>query len=297
MPEVTKKRTGEFVRKLFEILLQYPTGHQARDALTQLESQVALTAYEKGNYPGGSRRFEKIVRFATIVLVKAGWLVKNKGTWSITDEGKEAFKKHKDPESFYREGVKLYRAWKASRPGAVPPPTEDAVEDSSVKSVSIAFEEAEEQAWSEISQYLGGMQPYDFQELVASLLRAMDYHVSWIAPPGKDGGIDIHASVDPLGTRPPRIKVQVKRQAQSVDVKGLRSFLAVLSDNDVGLFVSTGGFTKDALDEARTQEKRRVTLIDLEKLFDLWVEYYDKLTDEARKRLPLQSIHFLAPES
>lgn len=125
----------------------------------------------------------------------------------------------------------------------------------------------------------------------------MGYHVSWIAPPGKDGGIDILASIDPLGTRPPRIKVQVKRQIDAVRVDGLRSFMAVLSDDDVGLFVCTGGFTKDAQEEARTQEKRKITLIDLETLFNLWVEYYGKLSDEARKRLPLRPIYFLAPES
>ena len=33
----------------------------------------------------------------------------------------------------------------------------------------------------------------------------------------------------------------------------------------------------------------------LEKLFDLWDEHYDKLTDQARRRLPLRSIRFRAP--
>ena len=28
---------------------------------------------------------------------------------------------------------------------------------------------------------------------------------------------------------------------------------------------------------------------------DLWDEHYEKLTDEARRRLPLRSIRFLAP--
>jgi uncharacterized protein with gpF-like domain len=63
------------------------------------------------------------------------------------------------------------------------------------------------------------MPPYEFQELVADLLRAMGYHVAWIADAGKDGGIDIVAYNDPLGTRLPRIKVQVKRHnAQKIDV-------------------------------------------------------------------------------
>jgi predicted Mrr-cat superfamily restriction endonuclease len=37
----------------------------------------------------------------------------------------------------------------------------------------------------------------------------MDYYV---APPGPDGGIDLIAHTDPLGTTGPRIKVQVKRR-------------------------------------------------------------------------------------
>ena len=140
------------------------------------------------------------------------------------------------------------------------------------------------------------MPPYEFQELVAALLRAIGHHVYWIAPPGKDGGVDIIALPDPLGTRPPRIKVQIKRQQAAVSVEAIRSFISLLGTEDVGLFVSTGGFTKDASEEARGKETRRVTLINLERLFDLWVEYYGKLTDDARQRLPLKPIYFLSPE-
>lgn len=123
----------------------------------------------------------------------------------------------------------------------------------------------------------------------------MDYHVAWIAPPGKDGGIDLIAFNDPLGTRPPRIKVQVKRNAKSsrIDVIGLRSFMAVLGDDDVGLFVALSGFTKDAELEAR-QANRRVTLIDATRLVELWTEHHDKLDDPARRRFPLKPVWFLA---
>lgn len=298
MAEVTRKRTGELLRKLFELLIAHPDGMRAQDALKGLENVVSLTEYEKGFYTSGGRRFEKIVRFSTVDAVKAGWLTKSKGSWSVTEQGKAALLSLQDPEAFYRQAVKLYQEWRASQPDAdVEPEVEP--QDSNqptAKEASITFEEAEEQAWKEIDQYLRGMNPYDFQELVGSLLRGMGYHVAWIAPPGKDGGLDILALTDPLGTRPPRIKVQVKRQQQAVSVDGLRSFMAVLGDDDVGLFVSTGGFTKDASDEARTQEKRRVTLINSETLFDLWVEHYSKLTDDARRRLPLRPIYFLSPE-
>ena len=302
MPEVTRRRTGEMLRELFNILMATADGMRASEALQVLVSRFTLTPYEADNYESGSRRFEKIVRFATVDCVKAGWLVKDKGIWSITDEGRAAHAELTDPEAFYKRACKLYAEWKAAQPDAeasaavgasVAVSVEDV--DSTAKAVSVTFEESEEQAWAEISQYMRAMNPYDFQNLVADLLRAMSYHVTWVSPPGKDGGLDILAWPDALGTRLPRIKVQVKRQHQSVSVDGLRSFMALLGDDDVGLFVCTGGFTRDAETEARTQEKRRVTLIGLEKLFDLWDEHYDKLTDQARRRLPLRSIRFLAP--
>lgn len=255
---------------------------------------MELTPYEQGTYESGDRRFEKIVRFSTVDCVKAGWLQKQKGRWSITDEGRKAFTQLPDPEAFYREAVSLYQKWKKSQPATEDEPDLQGTETS--KTAAVTLEEATESAWSEIEHFLRNINPYDFQDLVGALLRGLGYYVVWTAPPGKDGGIDLIASPDALGTRSPRIKVQVKRQTSSVNVDGLRSFMAMMGHDDVGLFVSLGGFTKDAQDEARTQATRKVTLIDLERFFDLWVEHYPKLSDEDRRRLPLQPIYFLAPE-
>ncbi len=294
MPEITRRRTGEMLRKLFEILMPTPDGMRARDALAELEKHLTLSEYEKGVYSTGGRRFDKIVRFATVDLVKAGWLYKENGRWTVTSEGQKAYNFYSDPEAFYKEAVRLYHQWRVEQP--VEDVDEEPEEETPGKAASVTLEQAEEDAWNEIEQYLGTINPYEFQDLVAALLRSMGYHILWIAPAGKDGGIDIMAASDPLATRPPRIKVQVKRQQQSVTVDGLRSFMALLGDDDVGIFVSVGGFTKDARDEARTQEKRRVTLIDSKALFQLWTEYYKTLIDEDRRRLPLKPVYFLAPE-
>jgi restriction system protein len=139
------------------------------------------------------------------------------------------------------------------------------------------------------------MNPYDFQSLVAGLLRGMDYHLAWIAPPGPDKGVDIIAHTDPLGIKGPRIKVQVKRQEAKVTAQTLRSFMGIIEEGDAGLFVSTGGFTKDAEGEARQKEKKRLMLVDLERLFDLWVEYYDEIPENYQRLLPLRKVYFLAP--
>ncbi len=100
---------------------------------------------------------------------------------------------------------------------------------------------------------------------------------------------------DPLGIDGPRIKVQVKRLTARVTVDGIRAFLAVLTPTDVGLFVSTGGFTKDAQLEARSQETRRIMLVDLPRLFDLWVEHYGQVAEQQRLLLPLRPVYFLEP--
>lgn len=297
MAEITIKRTGEFVRALVGLLMKHPDGLQVREALQALEKLVPPTEYERTFFPSGGLRYEQIVRFATVDLVKANWFIKHKGVWTVTEVGKQAYADFKDPEAFYREARRLYYIWRNKRDAEEPDQGAGPIEGAEKRNdANITFEQAEEQAWAAIAAHLKAMNPYEFQELVASLLRAMGYHVAWVAPPGKDRGIDILAWSDPLGTRPPRIKIQVKRHEENIRVQDLRSFLAVLGEDDVGIFVTTGGFTKDAEEEARTQERRKVTLIDLERLFDLWVEYYPKLDEPARRRFPIQPIYFLAPE-
>ncbi len=294
MAEINPRRNGELLRAVFEILMSEAEGLQAKEVLSRLESKVRFSEFERGSYPSspGRPRWHKILRFATIPLVKAGWLIKERGIWSVTDDGREAYQTHKDPEAFYRVADRVYQDWRSARPKPIEEPEEL---EERVEQVRITYEQASEDSWSEISDYLQSMDPYDFQELAADLLRAMGYHVYWVAPRGKDFGVDIIAHTDPLGATKPRIKVQVKRRADAMAVEGLRAFMSVLGDDDVGIFVCSGGFTRDAEDEARTQERRKITLIDQGKLFDLWVEHYDKLTQEARQRMPLRPIYFLAP--
>lgn len=286
------------LRALFEILSDHSEGLPAKDVIQRIEKSLVLTDFELSDYPErpGVRRFDKIVRFSTIASVKAGWLVKSKGTWILTDEGKEAQQKFQDPEDLMRESVRLYLVWKKAQPTEEDLGAEDegAVE-ADVAVASITLEEAEETARQEIRAYLAKMPPYDFQELVATLLRAMSYHVAWVAPPGPDRGLDILAYTDPLGATGPRIKVQVKRRADKIAVQEARSFMAILSATDVGIFISTGGFTPDAHSEARHQENRRVTLIGLDELIDLWVENYNRIPEAERQRLPLKPIFYLAP--
>ncbi|MGH7589182.1 MAG: restriction endonuclease, partial [Gemmatimonadota bacterium] len=209
---------------MLRILSEHQEGLQARDVLRAMERQVPPTVFESTDYPNrpGVRRFEKIIRFTTINAVKAGWLTKKKGLWALTEAGMKALHRHQDPEELFREAKRLYKEWKAEQPEE-----EEIDDDTSVTTVA-TLEEAEEIAWSQVQEHLTRLGPYDFQELVSGLLIAMGYHVSWVAPPGPDGGTDIIAHLDALGIEGPRIKVQVKRQQNAMRVSEIRAFMATL---------------------------------------------------------------------
>ena len=90
----------------------------------------------------------------------------------------------------------------------------------------------------------------DLQELVAGILRAMGYRTS-VAGPGSDRGVDIFASPDGIGLQEPRIFVEVKHRTETkMGAKEIRAFLGGRKPGDKCLYVSTGGFAKDAHYEA-----------------------------------------------
>lgn len=298
MANVTVRRQGELMQKLFEILEKHPDGLKARKALDFLAKSVTLTEHEKGVYEGRGLRFDHIVRFASVAYVHAGWMIKDSGIWTITDAGLQSLKLYSDPAEFQRKANQLTRQWKKANQEAHSSAPDEGCETDEVpeESTGVTFEQAEDQARTDIEEYLVTMPPYDFQNLVGDLLRAMGYFVEWIAPPGRDGGVDIIVHTDPLGTQGPRIKVQVKRQQQSVGLPDLKSFMANIGQHDAGIFVCTGGFTKDAAEFARGQETKRIMLINIDKLVKLWIEFTPKLSDRAWQRLPLTPIYFLTPQ-
>lgn len=150
------------------------------------------------------------------------------------------------------------------------------------------LEDVSERANELIADLVSRLDPYDFQDLVAAVLRAMGFRAV-SSPPGRDRGVDIVAHPDPLGFERPRIKVQVKHRKDTTSGPEMRSFLGALRAGDNGLFVSTGGFTNDAKMEAR-QAHEPVTLLDRDKFIKLMLEHYEALEPEYQSKVPLRKI-------
>lgn len=133
----------------------------------------------------------------------------------------------------------------------------------------------------------------DVELLVAGVLRGMGYKTR-LTGKGPDLGSDIIASTDGLEMVEPIIKVEVKHKKtnrEKIGAPDLRNFIGGLRTPTKGIYVSTTGFSKDAKIEA-DRANYQITLVDLDRLVDLIVEYYEKLDSETKAFVPLRKIYW-----
>jgi restriction system protein len=170
-------------------------------------------------------------------------------------------------------------------------PTE-IIEEEEEAAATPFYDDVKEKADESISDAISSINPYDFQDLVAALLRSMGFRTA-VSPPGPDRGVDIIAHPDAFGFQNPRIKVQVKHRTSAASGPDLRNFIATLRDGESGLFVSTGGFTRDGLSEPE-RSTRPVTLIDRDAFVDLLIENYENLEPEYKALIRIKKVYIPA---
>lgn len=152
------------------------------------------------------------------------------------------------------------------------------------------FRDQENQAIELIKDAVNGLDWSDMQELVAGILRAMGYKTQ-ISPSGPDRGKDIVASPDGFGFENPRIVVEVKHRNSAMGAQEIRSFLGGRHKDDRGLYVSTGGFTKDAHYEAE-RASVATALWDLSDLVRALIENYESLDSQTKRLIPLRRVYW-----
>ncbi|MFD1851049.1 restriction endonuclease [Oceanobacillus bengalensis] len=165
-------------------------------------------------------------------------------------------------------------------PFSSPEPIDDAEEDEII-------EDLVSKATVMIQDKVDKLDPWQMQELVGGLLRAMEYNVQ-VSPKGPDGGVDVLAYKDAFGFEKPIIKVQVKHRKSSAGAPEIQQLLGANPIDANSLFVSTGGFTSQAEAVAK---HNAVRLVDLEELVDLVVKWYENMPNDVRALLPLQKMY------
>jgi restriction system protein len=289
-------RIDDYLRAVFTYLKKVGGRARPKDIFSAIAPGLSLSEHERSLNKSGVVRWENNTRFYKIDCTKAGFLLSDDGYWVLTPKGEEALSLPKG--QLVRTAQELYRKWKQAKgegqpppAGPVPPTPPPEVEE---KERVLVYEQAVESARTQIEDHVNALSPYEFQDLVAELLRAMGYHIRHVSPPGGKG-TDVLAYSDPIGAKLPRIRAEVRHREVAVDINAVKALEGGLrKDEDIGLFVSSSGFTKDALQHAVSSQKHIETM-DLPRLVSLWQEHYPKIGEVGRALLPLRTVHFLAP--
>ncbi len=161
------------------------------EVMEEVERRVDLDEWAKERFEKtGHVRWQSVLMLHSILAVKAQWIIKKKGVWHLTEEGREGLRL--DPAQMLRRAKDLYKDWKAGRDEKLT--RNNQTDDELVQSsLSDSLDQVEQMAMDAIKSYIAEKNAYEFQDLVAALLRGMGYHTPFVAPLGKDGGIDIIA--------------------------------------------------------------------------------------------------------
>ncbi|MGD8310730.1 MAG: restriction endonuclease [Chromatiales bacterium] len=178
-----------------------------------------------------------------------------------------------------------------SRLQGTPPPARTGESDEEETVIDELLKDIQVRALEFIKDPVNRLDWEEMQNLVAGLLQAMGYKTR-VSPSGPDRGKDIVASPDGFGFESPRIVVEVKHRAgNQMGSHAVRSFLGGRHKDDKGLYVSTGGFTKDARYEAE-RASIPLTLMDIDDLVKALLDHYDRLDLETQQLVPLKKIYW-----
>jgi restriction system protein len=269
-------------------LSQSPAGQLRKSQLlNEVEKRVALDAWAKETYEStGASRWQSIFAFASVGLVKGGYVTKSKGVWSVTDEGRSVVAVPFDGPAFLAEVNRRYQVWKNSQlvseanSHAAPAladeteETPEAPEERMSRTVRIAHDNLA----AELIETIKQCEPMFFENLVVKLLLKMGYggsrqEAGRAVGQSGDGGIDGIINEDRLGLD--AIYLQAKRWEGSVGEGPIRDFKGALDAKGAqkGVFITTSTFTPAAIAAARTSRSYRIVLIDGARLAELMIEH------------------------
>lgn len=133
----------------------------------------------------------------------------------------------------------------------------------------------ETKGWREqITDILLNMSPYAFEKLAQRLLRECGFSDVEVTKKSGDGGIDGTGKLRINGIFSFNVAFQCKRYKGAVGAPDIRDFRGSLSTNiEKGVLITTGSFTRAALEEASSEGKRLIDLMDGEELINKLAQY------------------------
>lgn len=123
-------------------------------------------------------------------------------------------------------------------------------------------------------EVLINMDPYGFERLTQRVLRECGFTNVVVTKKSGDGGIDGTGKLKINGIFSFNIAFQCKRYQGSVSAGDIRDFRGSLNTNiEKGVFITTGSFSKPAIEEASNPGKQQIDLIDGEEFITKLAEF------------------------
>lgn len=115
---------------------------------------------------------------------------------------------------------------------------------------------------TQLSEILHNMNPYGFERLSQRLLRECGFSQVEVTKKSGDGGIDGFGKLKINGIFSFNVAFQCKRFSGSVSASDIRDFRGSLTtDMEKGVLITTGTFTKSAIEEATMPGKQQIDLV------------------------------------
>lgn len=154
------------------------------------------------------------------------------------------------------------------------------------------FDETMSKSMEILATHFDGFSGWEFQELVWATLKAAGLYPKPLRK-GPDQTVDIEAYRDPLQLGPPRILVQVKHRRDPVSGPEMQQFIGSMNrEGDIGLYISTGGFSQAARQFAEKSHKP-VNLMGWEDFVNLFLEVYERLDNTFKAWIPMGTVKIL----
>lgn len=117
------------------------------------------------------------------------------------------------------------------------------------------------------------MPPFDFEELIAEVLRNLGFENISVTSKTGDGGIDVIGELIVAGAIKNNVCVQVKRLRNNVQRSSISELRGSLRPHQTGLFITTSDYSKPSIKEANDPYKAPISLINGKELVDIMCEF------------------------
>ena len=293
-----------FIEPILRYLAATPEGATARDAHEAAADALNLSDNQRQELiASGQAMYKNRAGWAHDRLKRAGLSSSTKrGYWKLTDAGITYAAQYPQPLA----AVEVERLAIGFKDVNLKSPTDaiplDGQEQPALSSATVSPDDRLDQALRELREATAAdlldsllqVSPNRFEVIVLDVLHSLGYGASrndlQRVGGSCDGGIDGVISLDKLGLE--KVYVQAKRWQGTVGRPELQAFYGALAGQKAkrGVFITTSGFTAQAIDFARSVEG--MVLVDGSRLVNLMMDHEVGVTSRLLKLPKLDSDYF-----